>query len=144
VLSGKVSKFSITFTLDISPDYALYLVSGVLRDHQQSKSESVFKVLPLVRCVRTIITSSLFIGFEHTSNKWKVDCTWTRLKSLKFSDHSNLISPESQQPSQLQKVITPKLLIISGCANNRWKDEKILYIFSVELRVRFRLKGIRT
>jgi hypothetical protein len=39
VLSGKVSKFSITFTLDISPDYAPYSISRVLRDRRQSKSK---------------------------------------------------------------------------------------------------------
>jgi hypothetical protein len=68
VLYGKVSKFGITFTLDISPDFAPYPINGILRDHHQSKSESVFKVLPLMRCVSTIITSFLFIIFEHTSN----------------------------------------------------------------------------
>jgi hypothetical protein len=67
VLYGKVSKLSITFTLDISPDFAPYSISGVLRDYRQSKSKSVFKVLPLVHCVPMIITSSLFIRFEHTS-----------------------------------------------------------------------------
>jgi hypothetical protein len=35
--------------------------------------KSIFKVLSLVYCVPTIITSSLFIGFEHTSNDWKVE-----------------------------------------------------------------------
>jgi hypothetical protein len=68
VLCGKVSKFSITFTLNISPDSALYPINSVLRDRRQSESESISKVLPLVRCVSMIITSSLFIGFEHTSN----------------------------------------------------------------------------
>jgi hypothetical protein len=73
MLSGKVSKFSITFTLGISPDSAPYPISGVLRDCHQFESESVSKVLPLLRCVPTIITSSLFIIFEHTSNEWKVE-----------------------------------------------------------------------
>jgi hypothetical protein len=73
MLYGKVSEFSITFTLDISPDFAPYSISGVLRDCRQSKSKSVFKVLPLVHCVPMIITSSLFLGFEHTSNEWKVE-----------------------------------------------------------------------
>jgi hypothetical protein len=73
VLSGKVSKLSITFALYISPDSALYPIKGVLRDRRQSKSESVFKVLPLVRCVPMIITSSQFIGFEHMSNDSKVE-----------------------------------------------------------------------
>jgi hypothetical protein len=65
VLSRKVTKLSTTFTLDISPDSTPYPISGVLRDRRQSKSESIFKVLPLVRCVPTIITSSLFNRFEH-------------------------------------------------------------------------------
>jgi hypothetical protein len=73
VPSGKVSKFSLTSTLAISPDSALYPISGVLRDRRQFESESVSKILPLVCCVPTIITSSLFIGFEHTSNDWKVE-----------------------------------------------------------------------
>jgi hypothetical protein len=72
VLSGKVSKLYITFTWDISPDSAPYPISGVLRDRRQSESKSVFKVLPLVHCVPMIITSSLFIRFEHMSNDWKV------------------------------------------------------------------------
>jgi hypothetical protein len=37
MLSGKVSKFSFSFTLDISPDSALYSISGVLQNHRQSK-----------------------------------------------------------------------------------------------------------
>jgi hypothetical protein len=73
VLSGKVSKFSITFTLVISHDSAPYPISRVLRDRHQPKSEAVFKILPLVHCVPMIITFSLFIGFEHTSNDWKVE-----------------------------------------------------------------------
>jgi hypothetical protein len=62
-----------------------------------------------------------------------LDCAWTRLKGLKFSDPSNLISPEFQKPGQLQKVVNPKPLIVSRCANNRWKDGKTIYIFSVEI-----------
>jgi hypothetical protein len=73
VLSGKVTKFSITFTLDISSDSTPYPIRGVLRDHHQSKSESVFKVLPLMRCVPMSITFSLFIRLEHMSNEWKVE-----------------------------------------------------------------------
>jgi hypothetical protein len=73
VVSGKVSKFSITFILCISPDSSPYPISGVLRDRHQSKSEAVSKVLPLVRRVPMIITSSLFLRFEHMSNDWKVE-----------------------------------------------------------------------
>jgi hypothetical protein len=72
VLSGKVSKFSITFTLFISPDSTLNSVCRVLRDHRQLKSEAVFKILPLVHCVPTIITSSALLDFGHMSNDWKV------------------------------------------------------------------------
>jgi hypothetical protein len=75
MLSRKVSKFYITFTLYISPDSAPYPIRGVLRDRHQSKSESVINVFPLVHFVPTIITSSLFIRFEHMSNDWKADNT---------------------------------------------------------------------
>jgi hypothetical protein len=73
VASGRVSKFSITFTLDISHDFAPYPMSGVLRDRRQPKSESIFKVFSLVHCVRMIITSSMFIRFECMSTEWKVE-----------------------------------------------------------------------
>jgi hypothetical protein len=73
VLSGNVSKFSISFTLDFSPDSLPYPISGVLRDRHLFETESVFKILPLVHCVLMIITSSLLIRFEHTSNDWKVE-----------------------------------------------------------------------
>jgi hypothetical protein len=73
MLSGKVSKFSITSILCISPDSAPYSVGSVLRECRQCKSESVFQVLPLVHYVPTSITSSLFMGFERISNKWKVE-----------------------------------------------------------------------
>jgi hypothetical protein len=38
---------------------------------------------------------------------------------------------------QLSEVITPQLLIVSRYVNNCWKSEKPLYIFYVELHVRF-------
>jgi hypothetical protein len=72
VLSGKFLKLFITFPLDISPDSAPGSFSKVLRDRRRTESESVSKVLPLVCCVPMIITSFLFIGFEHTSSDWKV------------------------------------------------------------------------
>jgi hypothetical protein len=72
VLSRKVSKFPIAFTLGISPDSAPYPISGVLQDHRQPKSEAVFRILTLVCCVPTIITSYLFIRFAHMSNNWEV------------------------------------------------------------------------
>jgi hypothetical protein len=73
VLSGKVSKFSITSVLCVFPDSIPVSVSGVLLDRRQSESESVSKVLPRVRWVPMIITSSLFIGFERMRNDWKVE-----------------------------------------------------------------------
>jgi hypothetical protein len=44
MLYGEVSKFSITFTLDISPDSAPYLISGVLRDRRQSKNKNLISL----------------------------------------------------------------------------------------------------
>jgi hypothetical protein len=73
MLYGKVSKLSITLVLNISPDSAPYPISGVLQDHHQSKSEAVFKILPLVHCVPMIVTSSLFIRFEYMSKNCKVE-----------------------------------------------------------------------
>jgi hypothetical protein len=72
VLSEKVSKLYITFAVDLSPVSTPYSIGGVLRDHRQSKSEAVSKVLPLVHGVPMIITSSMFIGFERMRNEWKV------------------------------------------------------------------------
>jgi hypothetical protein len=72
VLFVKVSKFSIIFTLGISPGSAPYPISRVLRDCHLSKSKSVIKVPPLVCGIPMIITSSLFIGFERMSKEWKV------------------------------------------------------------------------
>jgi hypothetical protein len=68
------------------------------------------------------------------------DCIQFGVKSSDFMGHLILSRTEFQQPSRFQKVTTPKLLIISRCANNHWKDEKLLYIFSVELQVRFLLQ----
>jgi hypothetical protein len=59
--------------LCISPDSASYSVGRVLRECRQSKSESVFQVLPLVLYVPMSITSFLFMGFERISNEWKVE-----------------------------------------------------------------------
>jgi hypothetical protein len=105
-----------------------------LRDRRRSKSESVAKVPPLLRCVPTIITSSLFIRFDHMSNEWKVEkvnyeLDFRGLLRWYFGLDSKvkiLRSLKSDQPSQLQKVITPKPLIISRCDNNHWKDREIL------------------
>jgi hypothetical protein len=73
MLSGKVSKFYITFTFCTFPDSIPVSVSRVLRDRHQSKSESVIKVPPPVHGVPMIITSSLFIRIQHMSNEWKVE-----------------------------------------------------------------------
>jgi hypothetical protein len=69
MLSGRILKLSTTFVLFVSPYSAPNSVSRVLRDRCQAKSESVFKVLPLVHYVPMIITSSLSIGFEPMSNE---------------------------------------------------------------------------
>jgi hypothetical protein len=69
----RYQKIPITFLLAIHPDSVPYSISRVLRDHHQSKSKSVFKVLSLAHCVPMIITSSLFIGFESMSNDRKDD-----------------------------------------------------------------------
>jgi hypothetical protein len=61
------------FNIGYFSDSVPYSISRVLWDHRQSKSESVFNILPLVHCVPTIITSSMFIGFERMSNDWKVE-----------------------------------------------------------------------
>jgi hypothetical protein len=73
MLSGKVSKFSITFMPCVFPDSAPYSVCRVLRDRRQPKSESVLKALPFGHCIAMIITFSLFIRIERMSNEWKVE-----------------------------------------------------------------------
>jgi hypothetical protein len=65
------------------------------------------------------------------------DCACTGLKSSKFSDCSNLISPEFQQSGQLQNCITPKPWIILGRVNNLWKVRKVLYKFGIQTLTRF-------
>jgi hypothetical protein len=40
----------------------------------------------------------------------------------------------------VQNIITPKPIIVLRCANNCWKDEKLLYILYVELQVRLWLQ----
>jgi hypothetical protein len=150
MLRGKVSKWSITSTLDISPDSALYPISGVLRDHHQSKPESVSKVIPLVRCVPTIITSSLFIRLEHTSNNWKVRKLTTSLilhivwddkasvvKKAVFRGGSSLSAQTYSSLANVQKFITLRTVIVSGRVNNRWKEEKVFYNVCIGLLVRF-------
>jgi hypothetical protein len=61
------------------------------------------------------------------------DCIRFGVKCPDFAGYPILSRTEFQQPSQHQKAITPKPLIVSRCANNRWKDEKLPYISSVEL-----------
>jgi hypothetical protein len=60
------------FIFCIFPDSTPFSVGRVLRDHCQSESKTVSKVLPLMHYVPTIITSSLFIVFECMSSEWKV------------------------------------------------------------------------
>jgi hypothetical protein len=71
------------------------------------------------------------------------DCIRFGVKSPDFVGYPILSRTEFQQPGQHQKAITPKLLIVSRCANKRWKDEKLPYISSVELQVKFWLQGYR-
>jgi hypothetical protein len=69
------------------------------------------------------------------------DCIRFGVKSSDFAGHLVLSRTKFQQPSRLQKVTTPKPLIVSRCVSNHWKYEKLLYIFSVEIQVRFWLQG---
>jgi hypothetical protein len=150
MLYGKVSKLSITFILCTSPDSAPYSVSRVLRDRCQSKLEYVFKVLPLVHCVPMIITSPLFIGFEHMCNDWKLRKLNTSLvlqvseivlgldSKVQISHTTQIWSAQKfQQSGRLQKDLTHKPFTISRCVNNRSKAKNPLYIFSIELKVIF-------
>jgi hypothetical protein len=73
VLSGKDSKFSITFKFCTFPDSVSISVIRVLRYHCQSESESVLEVLLFVYCVPTSVSSSLLIGLERTRSEWKVE-----------------------------------------------------------------------
>jgi hypothetical protein len=69
------------------------------------------------------------------------DCIRFGLKSPDFAGYPILSRTEFQQPSQYQKAITPKPLIVSRFPNNRWKDKKLPYISSVELQVRLWMQG---
>jgi hypothetical protein len=66
---------------------------------------------------------------------WDSICVW--VKSSDFSDYSNLLRAEFQQPGRLQNCITPKPFIESKRANNRWKDKKVLYNSCIWLWARF-------
>jgi hypothetical protein len=100
-----------------------------------------------------VITPKSLIVWGHVNNRWKNKKLATNfllrffrdgagfwVKSRGFSDCSNLISPEFEQSSWLQNCITPKPWILSRHANNRWKDQKVLYRSCICLQVRFPLE----
>jgi hypothetical protein len=59
------------------------------------------------------------------------------VKSSDISGCLVLYRTEFQQPGSASKTITPKPLIISGHANNRWKEEKVFYNSCIGLLVIF-------
>jgi hypothetical protein len=67
-----------------------------------------------VCCVPTIITSSLFIGFEHTSDDWKVEKVSYRVWYYKFS---KMIMPRwsKVQFSQAVTVCQHRLTVVVKC-----------------------------
>jgi hypothetical protein len=107
--------------------------------------------------VSEIITPQSLVGLRHMGNRRKAEkysyevsterydiqsrISWydiqSGVKSSDFSERSVLSRTEFQQPSQIPKVITPKLLTVSEHANNRWKDENVFYNYCVGILVRF-------
>jgi hypothetical protein len=80
------------------------------------------------------------------AEKVSYDVGITGFLRLQLNWGSNVqISPDAQfgpeqnfsSPVQIRKVITPKPLIVSGRADNRWKDQKVLYNSCIWLLVRF-------
>jgi hypothetical protein len=59
------------------------------------------------------------------------------VESPDFSGCSILSRTEFQQPGQIQKVISPKPLVISGCEDNHWEEERLFYNYCNGLSVRF-------
>jgi hypothetical protein len=57
------------------------------------------------------------------------------VKTSGFSDCSNLSVQVYNRMIDIQKFITLRPFIVLGSVNNRWKDEKLLYIFSVQVQV---------
>jgi hypothetical protein len=92
-----------------------------LRDRRQPKSEVVFKILPLVCCVRTIITSSLFTGFECMSNDWKLEKVIYEFgigSFLRLPDCSSLLSTGIPVVWPTSKSITHKPFTVLGRVND--------------------------
>jgi hypothetical protein len=44
---------------------------------------------------------------------------------------SSLIAPTYSRWADVQKFITLRPFVITGSVNNRWKDEKLLYVCTV-------------
>jgi hypothetical protein len=97
-----------------------------------------------------IITSSLFIGFEYMSSKWKLRKLATSLVLWVFWDDnvsvvqkavfprgSSLSAQTYGSSTDVQKFITLRLFIVSRCTNNRWKQERVFYNYYIGLLVRF-------
>jgi hypothetical protein len=95
------------------------------------------------------ITPELLVWLWHLSNRQKVEMLATILvlkvpryyirfgvKSTYFAGYPILFRTEFQHPCWLQKVITSKPFIIPRCANNHWKERKILYNYRIGLLVR--------
>jgi hypothetical protein len=59
------------------------------------------------------------------------------VKNTVFPGGFNLSAQTYNSLVDVQKCITPKLLTISGCACNHWKDEKVLYNYCIGFMVRF-------
>jgi hypothetical protein len=70
-----------------------------------------------------------------------VEGSWDYIRiGVKHSDISGcaiLSRKEFQQPGKIWKVITPKPFTVSRYVNNSWKEKNHIYIFSMELKVRF-------
>jgi hypothetical protein len=103
------------------------------------------------RQLSEIITPQSLVGLRNMGGRQKAekvsyDVGITGFLRLQLNWGSNVqISPDAQfgpeqnfsSPVQLRKVITPKPLIVSGRADNRWKDQKVLYNSCIWLLVRF-------
>jgi hypothetical protein len=53
------------------------------------------------------------------------------VKNAVFPVCSSLSALTYSSLAEVQKFITPRPFVVSGCVNNRWKDEKLLYVYHV-------------
>jgi hypothetical protein len=58
-------------------------------------------------------------------------------KNAVFPGGFNLSAQTYNSLADVQKLIAPKLFIKSGCINNRWKEERVIYNYCIGLPVRF-------